>query len=213
MCHNTFIFRPTLNQFPNSVPPYTFVCPSTIILKIRKINQLNPTKMEMTSMITFTNMVQLKYQNKKVNITSSSTTVHLIQCANGLIVLCFIVVTRTVLNVFLMDTYNFCTNTVQDYFIATGAIIRLSQYCAVKRLLGLLSLTWINFTPTWISINIQYKVWDEINYPFPNLSGCAVEVWKCKNNLIATLYWECDYLSMLGLKLNHVSKRGPWRYG
>ena len=24
-----------------------------------------------------------------------------------------------------------------------------------------------------------------------------------------TLYWKCDYLSMLGLKLNHVSKRGP----
>ena len=25
-----------------------------------------------------------------------------------------------------------------------------------------------------------------------------------------TLYQACDYLSMLGLKLNHVSKRGPW---
>ena len=25
-----------------------------------------------------------------------------------------------------------------------------------------------------------------------------------------TLYWTCDYLSMLGLKLIHVSKRGPW---
>ena len=25
-----------------------------------------------------------------------------------------------------------------------------------------------------------------------------------------TLYWICDYLSMLGLKLNHVSKRAPW---
>ena len=24
-----------------------------------------------------------------------------------------------------------------------------------------------------------------------------------------TLYWACDYLSMSGLKLNHVSKRGP----
>ena len=24
-----------------------------------------------------------------------------------------------------------------------------------------------------------------------------------------TLYWSCDYLSVLGLKLNHVSKRGP----
>ena len=25
-----------------------------------------------------------------------------------------------------------------------------------------------------------------------------------------TLYWACDYLSMLGLKLTHVSKRGYW---
>ena len=25
-----------------------------------------------------------------------------------------------------------------------------------------------------------------------------------------TLYWACDYLSILGLKLNHVSERGPW---
>ena len=28
-----------------------------------------------------------------------------------------------------------------------------------------------------------------------------------------TLYWVCDNLSMLGLKLNHVSKRGPWKTG
>ena len=26
-----------------------------------------------------------------------------------------------------------------------------------------------------------------------------------------TLNWACDYLSMLGLKLNHVSKRGHWK--
>ena len=25
-----------------------------------------------------------------------------------------------------------------------------------------------------------------------------------------TLFWACNYLYMLGLKLNHVSKRGPW---
>ena len=27
-----------------------------------------------------------------------------------------------------------------------------------------------------------------------------------------TLYWACDYLSRLGLKLNHFSKRGHWAY-
>ena len=25
-----------------------------------------------------------------------------------------------------------------------------------------------------------------------------------------TLYWACNYLFMLGMNLNHVSKRGPW---
>ena len=41
------------------------------------------------------------------------------------------------------------------------------------------------------------KMWDEITYPFLNFNG-------------ATLYNGCNYLSMLGLKLNHVSKRGHW---
>ena len=27
-----------------------------------------------------------------------------------------------------------------------------------------------------------------------------------------TFYWACDYLSMLGFKLNHVSKWGPGNY-
>ena len=60
-----------------------------------------------------------------------------------------------------------------------------------------LLLTWFNLIPAWISNYIHYKEWDEITYPFLNFNGC-------------TLYWACDYLSMLGLKLNHVSKRGPW---
>ena len=30
---------------------------------------------------------------------------------------------------------------------------------------------------------------------------------KCCHPMI---YWVCDYFSMLGLKLNHVCKRGPW---
>ena len=53
---------------------------------------------------------------------------------------------------------------------------------------------------------MHYKVWDEITYPFPNLNGCTDEVWE------ATLNCACDYLSMPGLKLIHVSKRGPWSF-
>ena len=27
----------------------------------------------------------------------------------------------------------------------------------------------------------------------------------------STFYWVCDYLSILGLKLNHASKMEPWK--
>ena len=38
-----------------------------------------------------------------------------------------------------------------------------------------------------------------------NRWGLGMERW-----FHPTLYWECNYLSMMGLKLNHVSKNGPW---
>ena len=49
---------------------------------------------------------------------------------------------------------------------------------------------------------IYFKVWDEITYPFPNFNGCRY--------FHITLYNVCNYFSMLGLKLIHVSKRGHW---
>ena len=53
------------------------------------------------------------------------------------------------------------------------------------------------------------KVWDKIIYPFPNCNGATVEVLEWDRWFHPTLYNGCNYLSMLGLKLNHVSKRGP----
>ena len=54
-------------------------------------------------------------------------------------------------------------------------------------------------------------MWNEITYPFPNFNGAAVEVWECISNFIPYFTRHaCDYLSMLGLKLNHVCKRGTW---
>ena len=35
----------------------------------------------------------------------------------------------------------------------------------------------LTLIPTWISIYIHYKVWDEITYPFPNFNCCAIDVW------------------------------------
>ena len=46
-----------------------------------------------------------------------------------------------------------------------------------------------------------------------NYDGCTVEIWAMGTGFQPTLYWACDYISMLGLI--HVSKRDPgmwWRY-
>ena len=69
---------------------------------------------------------------------------------------------------------------------------------------GPLLLTWINCNPI-----IHYKMWDEITYPFPNFNGCTVEVWEWISNIIPHFTGECDYLSMLGIKLIHVTKCAP----
>ena len=53
------------------------------------------------------------------------------------------------------------------------------------------------------------KVWIEITYPFPNFNGATIEVLEWINKFNLTFYNGCKYLSMLGLKLNHVSKRDP----
>ena len=65
----------------------------------------------------------------------------------------------------------------------------------------------LTLIPAWISNYIHYKLWYEITYPFSNLNSAAVKVWEWISNVIFTLYWAYDYLSMLGLKLIHVSKR------
>ena len=48
------------------------------------------------------------------------------------------------------------------------------------------SFYWHRFTlfPTSISNYIHYKVWDEINFPIPNLNCTTVEVWEWIRNFI-----------------------------
>ena len=60
----------------------------------------------------------------------------------------------------------------------------------------------------WIGDYAHYKMLDEITHPFPNLNGAVVELLDWISNFIP-LYCACDYLSMLGLKLFHVSERSP----
>ena len=57
----------------------------------------------------------------------------------------------------------------------------------------------------WINNHMPSQVWDEITYPFPS-SGIDKE-------FHSILYNGCNYLSMLGLKLIHDSKRVPGSHG
>ena len=59
----------------------------------------------------------------------------------------------------------------------------------------------LTLMPACISSRIPSKVWGEIIYLYPNFNGANISH--------LTLSWACDYLCMLGLKLNHVNKRGP----
>ena len=73
----------------------------------------------------------------------------------------------------------------------------------------------LTLIPAWINNHIHYKVWDEITYPFLNFDGANyLSIPKLRSlgmdkYFHPTLYNGCDYLPVLGLKLNHVGKRGP----
>ena len=51
------------------------------------------------------------------------------------------------------------------------------------------------------------KMRNAMTYPFPIFNGATVEAWEWISKLISqSIYNGYDYLSMLGLKLNHISK-------
>ena len=65
----------------------------------------------------------------------------------------------------------------------------------------------LTLIPAWISNYIHYNLWDEIT-SIPKLQrlrrlSLGMDKW-----FYPTLYWAFDYLYMLGLKLNHISKGG-----
>ena len=59
--------------------------------------------------------------------------------------------------------------------------------------------------PVWISYHTPNNVWDEITYPFPNFNGyrwiLGIAKW-----FHLTLYYGCNYLFVLILKLIHIVK-------
>ena len=70
---------------------------------------------------------------------------------------------------------------------------------------GPLLLTWFNFNPNMDYKH--YKVWDE-KLLIHSQTLTPWSLWM-GNWLYPTLYWACDYLYMLRLKLIYVSKNGP----
>ena len=42
-----------------------------------------------------------------------------------------------------------------------------------------------NLIPSWLSNYINFKIWDEITHPFPDLNIAAVEVWELISDFIS----------------------------
>ena len=77
--------------------------------------------------------------------------------------------------------------------------------------------TWVSFNKhgltlilAWISNFTYYTVWDEIIHPFTNFNSFNCWCLGMDKYFHLTIHWTCNYLTNLGLKLIHVSKRGPW---
>ena len=74
---------------------------------------------------------------------------------------------------------------------------------------GLLLLIWTStLIPASISNYKPSKVWDEIIYPFPNFSGCIVEVWKWISNLTPHFIMDVITYPCWDLRLSMLVKRG-----
>ena len=70
---------------------------------------------------------------------------------------------------------------------------------------------WISVLLTWINFNPSMDKWLQCRMKLPIHSQTStVEVWEWISSF--NPYCTCDYLSMLGLRLIHVSKRVPERF-
>ena len=78
--------------------------------------------------------------------------------------------------------------------------------------LGPLLLIGINFNPSMDKLfHPLWSVW--WNYvSIPKLQRCNRWSLEMDKNFHPSLHCACEYLSMLGFKSNHVSKRDPWYY-
>ena len=82
----------------------------------------------------------------------------------------------------------------------------VSDWCPVEIRQGPLLLTWLTLIPAWVSNHIPRNVWRDVTYPLLNLHRWSL---RMDMSFHPTPYSGYNYLSMPGLKLNHVSKKGP----
>ena len=61
----------------------------------------------------------------------------------------------------------------------------------------------LTLIPARTSNFIQFIVWDNITYPFPNFNGGAVGVWKWISKFVQ------HFTGHVRIKINHVSERAP----
>ena len=70
----------------------------------------------------------------------------------------------------------------------------------------------LTLIPVWIIICINHNVWDEITIHSQTSTVAPLDLGK-NSQFHSAIYWRCNYLSMLRLKLIHVSNRGTWSKG
>ena len=74
---------------------------------------------------------------------------------------------------------NFVQNNHNGHPKNSHAKLRYGEYC-VSSNLGCRPIH-----PAWLSIYMNYNVWGELTYPFPNFDSATVEVWEWVNNFIS----------------------------
>ena len=67
--------------------------------------------------------------------------------------------------------------------------------------------TVLTLITVWTSNYIHYKIWDEITDPFLNFNGATVKILERISNSFSNFTGQVITYPIMGLKLNHISKR------
>ena len=90
--------------------------------------------------------------------------------------------------------------------LGRSRLSKLANFHVLSVHLGPHLLIWINFSPSMDKKLHHDSLWDKITYPFPNFNGTTAASWQWTRDFITN---SIEHLSLRGLKLKHVSKRGP----